>query len=86
MPYLYPYRCAWLLYLQARSQAIEAQLASTVNELRELKSRHHQLEVMLEKAHQSSQDQVSPTLSESEVLVPRRHISLQAFIPSTAVW
>ena len=41
--------------VQARSQAVEAQLASTTAELRELKSRQHQLEVrnmLLEKVSQ----------------------------------
>lgn len=52
---------------QARSQAIEAQLATTAKELQELKSRHHQLEVLLEQAHQSSQNQLFPPTSDAEV-------------------
>ena len=61
-------KLARALCLQARSQAIEAQLARTVSELRDLKSRHQQLELMLEQAHQSSQDQLSHSSSETEVL------------------
>ncbi|DBA66746.1 hypothetical protein WJX79_006795 [Trebouxia sp. C0005] len=41
---------------KARSQAIEAQLASTTAELQTLKSRHQQLETMLVRASHTSQD------------------------------
>ena len=54
--------------VQARSQAIEAQLTRTTNELRDLKSRHAELEAVLERAHQSSQDQLSHSSSETQVL------------------
>ncbi|KAL3158665.1 hypothetical protein ABBQ32_011407 [Trebouxia sp. C0010 RCD-2024] len=58
---------------KARSQAIEAQLATTAKELQELKSRHHQLEVLLEQAHQSSQNQLFPPTSDAEEYASHRH-------------
>lgn len=47
--------------VQARSQAVEAQLASTTTELKELKARQHQLEVrnmLLEKVSQLNKSDV----------------------------
>ena len=44
---------------QARSQAIEEQLARTTAELQELKSRHQQLESVLERISHSHQDTVA---------------------------
>lgn len=44
--------------MQARSQAIEAQLASTTAELQALKTRHQELETKLERASQANQDSV----------------------------
>ena len=52
--------------MQARSQAVEAQLASTTAELRELKSRQQQLEVrnmLLEKVSQLNKNQTDPQSS-----------------------
>ena len=56
------YKCM----IQARSQAVEAQLASTTAELRELKARQHQLEVrnmLLEKVSQLNKSD-APQVSE----------------------
>jgi hypothetical protein len=62
-----------LVLWQARSQAIEAQLASTTAELQTLKSRHQQLETMLARASQTSQDTLAQ-MPTSEVL---RHSQTQ---------
>lgn len=62
--------------LQARSQAVEAQLASTTAELKELKSRQHQLEVrnmLLEKVSQLNKND-GPQVS--EVWSPCRYAPL----------
>lgn len=58
------------IVMQARSQAVEAQLASTTAELRELKSRQHQLEVrnmLLEKVSQLNKTD-APQTSEVRLL------------------
>ena len=65
-------------------KATEAQLAATENELHELKFRHRQLEAMLEKAHQTSQDQPSPSSSETEVLSLKQPYT--AFVNHISIW
>ena len=60
--------------VQARSQAVEAQLASTTAELRELKSRQHQLEVrnmLLEKVSQLNKSTDPQSSSEVSRCLPR---------------
>lgn len=63
--------------VQARSQAVEAQLASTTAELKELKARQHQLEVrnmLLEKVSQLNKSD-APQVSEVRSLCKRAHVS-----------
>ena len=65
---------ALLVVVQARSQAVEAQLASTTAELRELKSRQHQLEVrnmLLEKVSQLNKSTDPQSSSEVSRCLPR---------------
>lgn len=73
--------------MQARSQAVEAQLASTTAELRELKSRQHQLEVrnmLLEKVSQLNKS--NGPQSSSEVSRPLPHVLLSFCLPVSNLW
>ncbi len=71
-----------LVLVQARSQAVEAQLASTTAELRELKSRQHQLEVrnmLLEKVSQLNKSTDPQSSSEVSRCLP--HVLLSFCLP-----
>ncbi len=71
-----------LVLVQARSQAVEAQLASTTAELRELKSRQHQLEVrnmLLEKVSQLNKSTDPQSSSEVSICLP--HVLLSFCLP-----